>query len=89
MCLIIFRPTWQSLDLQIGTDGVKVVTKDRRIIELSFQEKEIEDIIMWQVKKAEEHRLRENSDQFEEKCLGIWILLTLSGIGLTYTSNWD
>ena len=46
---LFFRPTWQSLDLQIGTDGVKVVTKDRRIIELSFQEKEIEDIIMWQV----------------------------------------
>ena len=49
MVLFIGRPTWQSLDLQIGTDGVKVVTKDRRIIELSFQEKEIEDIIMWQV----------------------------------------
>ena len=37
MVLFIRRPTWQSLDLQIGTDGVKVVTKDRRIIELSFQ----------------------------------------------------
>ena len=49
MVLLIFRPTWQSLDLQIGTDGINVVTRDRRTIELSFQEKEIEDIIMWQV----------------------------------------
>ena len=43
------RPTWQSLDLEIGTTGVKVVTKDRRILNLSFQEKELEDLIMWQV----------------------------------------
>ena len=44
-----FRVTWQSLDLHIGTESIKVVTRDRRTIELSFQEKEIEDIILWQV----------------------------------------
>ncbi|KAL4237228.1 Mediator of RNA polymerase II transcription subunit 17 [Mactra antiquata] len=43
------RLTWQSLDLEIGTDSIKVVTKDRRILMLSFLEKELEDLIRWQV----------------------------------------
>ncbi|XP_052769544.1 mediator of RNA polymerase II transcription subunit 17-like isoform X1 [Mya arenaria] len=43
------RVTWQSLDLEIGVDGILVTTKDRRTLKLSFQEKEVEDIIRWQV----------------------------------------
>ena len=37
------------MDMDIGTDSIKVVTRDRRTITLSFQEKEVEDLIMWQV----------------------------------------
>ncbi|XP_053374505.1 mediator of RNA polymerase II transcription subunit 17-like isoform X2 [Mercenaria mercenaria] len=43
------RLTWQSFDLEIGTDSIKVVTKDRRTLSLTFQEKEVEDLIRWQV----------------------------------------
>jgi hypothetical protein len=43
------RLTWQSFDLEIGTEGIKVVTKDRRTLSLTFQEKEVEDLIRWQV----------------------------------------
>lgn len=45
----ICRTTWQPLELEIGADSIKVITKDRRILTLGFQEKEVEDIIKWQV----------------------------------------
>ena len=42
-----FRLTWQSLDLHIGTESIKVVTRDRRTIELSFQLL-IDSVPIWQ-----------------------------------------
>jgi len=44
------RITWQPIEMEIGIDSIKVITKDRRILTLGFQEKEVEDIIKWQVK---------------------------------------
>lgn len=67
---LIFRPTWQSLDLQIGTDGINVVTRDRRTIELSFQEKEIEDIIMWQVNMLFKNPSASNKDHSKGRIQG-------------------
>ncbi|XP_052272599.1 mediator of RNA polymerase II transcription subunit 17-like isoform X3 [Dreissena polymorpha] len=43
------RVTFQSLDLEIGVDSLKAVTKDRRVLQLGFQEKEVEDLIRWQI----------------------------------------
>ncbi|KAL3873203.1 hypothetical protein ACJMK2_036348 [Sinanodonta woodiana] len=43
------RPTWQSMYLEIGVNDIKVVTRERRRIILSFEEKEIEDLILWQI----------------------------------------
>lgn len=40
---------WHSFVIVIGVDSLKVIIKEGRVFFLSFEEKELQDFIMWQV----------------------------------------
>lgn len=40
---------WHSFVIIIGVDSLKVIIKEGRVFFLSFEEKELQDFIMWQV----------------------------------------
>lgn len=41
---------WHSFVIVIGVDSLKVIIKEGRVFFLSFEEKELQDFIMWQVR---------------------------------------
>ena len=48
MCVFYYR-LWHSFMVHIYVDKIKVITREGRILILSYEEKELEDFIMWQV----------------------------------------
>ena len=64
MCIYMFVCTymyvfycrlWHSFMVHIYVDKLKVITREGRILLLSYEEKELEDFIMWQVNNPKLH----------------------------------
>lgn len=49
--LINFR-IWHSFMVHIYVDKIKVITREGRVLILSYEEKELEDFILWQVSSS-------------------------------------
>ena len=58
MCIymyVFYCRLWHSFMVHIYVDKLKVITREGRILLLSYEEKELEDFIMWQVNNPKLH----------------------------------
>ncbi|XP_062619773.1 mediator of RNA polymerase II transcription subunit 17-like [Saccostrea cucullata] len=69
---------WHSFVIIIGVDSLKVIIKEGRVFFLSFEEKELQDFIMWQVSQ---HQI--SVSQNLARLMGWQIMSTSTAMGVS------